>query len=275
MRIIPLILILCSSAAVAASNFYANPQLQRQMPRAFALQPEAQSFLQPAFRQTQQQGDALVSAIRKDQQLEQAISQWPNLTIEEQIPHLKRLFKLEAAVMGIEPPTLLIDNHSYPDRTVYFDFDPEAPSTGTVYLNPDKLAERDKFDSLAFLIHETRHSYQFQRAFSTGPEVDDPITSGYANAFKAQKSLKRFSFSDFLTLLNEYEAFQFGNYVIGRLTGWKVQMPDMGTFASQFDSEGNLKIDLIQLSEEVSELSLLERYNLLAKEQYEMRQSKQ
>ncbi|MFC6635457.1 hypothetical protein [Microbulbifer taiwanensis] len=270
MRIIALILMFWSAAA-AASDFYANPELQRQMPGAFALQPEARDFLAPAFRQTLQHGDALVAAIRKDAQLEKAIAQLASLSIGEQIPYLKRLFALETAVMGIAPPKLLIDNHSYPGRTAYFDFDPENPSTGTVYLNPGKLAERDKYDALAFLIHETRHSYQFQRAFSGDVAARDTIAAGYADAFRAQKSLKGFSFSDFLTLVNEYEAFQFGNYVLGSLTDWQLEMPDMGTFASQFDTDGKLKIDLIRMAAEESDSSLLERYNQLAKEQYELR----
>ncbi|WP_323843976.1 hypothetical protein [Microbulbifer magnicolonia] len=270
---------LWSAAAAAESDFYANQELQRQMPGAFALQPQARGFLKPAFAMTIRQADALVAAIEKDQALRDAIARWPELSIDEQIPHLKRIFALETAVMEIAPPKLVIDNHSYPGRTVYFDFDPQKPSTGTVYLNPDKLAARNKYDALAFLIHETRHSYQFQLAYADEagdkPEQVSPIAEGYRSAFEAQKTLKGFSFSDFLTLLNEYEAFQFANYVVGKLTDWQLEMTDMGTFASQFDREGRLKIDLIRLSETPSDASVLERYNRLAKAQYEQRARRQ
>lgn len=265
---------LFSTSAAADAKFFANPELQKQMPAAFALQPQAHSFLQPAFKQTITDGDRLVAAIRADRELAQAIARWPSLSMEQQIPYLQRLFALEVATMGVEPPKLLIDDHSYPGRTVYFDFDPQSPSTGTVYLNPEKLAERPKYESLAFLLHETRHSFQFQRAFSNTFESSNAVERGFAAAFKAQKSLKGFSFSDFLTLLNEYEAFQFGNYVLGQLTDWQLDMTDMGTFTSQFDRDGKLKIDLIALAAEQSNRSLLERYNELAKTHYELRSQK-
>nr|WP_010133687.1 hypothetical protein [Microbulbifer agarilyticus] len=265
-------LILCSAWANAAGGFFANPELQRQMPAAFALQPEAQAFLAPAFQQTIAHGDALVAAIQQDAELAQAIADWPSLTIEQQIPHLKRVFAIETRIMGIAPPTLLIDNHSYPGRMVYFDFDPQNPSTGTVYLNPDKLAERPKYDSLAFLIHETRHSLQFQHAFSNNTGEVDALAAGYAEAFKAQKALTGFSFSDFLTLVNEYEAFQFGNYVLGKLTDWQLDTRDMGTYASQFDTHGRLKIDLVQLANEDTDTSLLTRYNAQAQAHFDLRE---
>ncbi|MCA0892614.1 hypothetical protein [Microbulbifer agarilyticus] len=267
-------LIFCSVWAHATGSFYANPELQRKMPAAFALQPEAQAFLAPAFQQTIAHGDALVAAIQQDAELAQAIADWPKLTIEQQVPYLKRVFAIETQVMGIEPPTLLIDNYSYPGRMVYFDFDPQNPSTGTVYLNPDKLAERPKYDSLAFLIHETRHSLQFQHAFSVNIEGADTLATGYAEAFKAQKALKGFSFSDFLTLVNGYEAFQFGNYVLGKLTNWQLDTRDMGTYASQFDTHGKLKIDLVQLATEDAESSLLERYNVQARKHFDLRERK-
>ncbi|MBY6210125.1 hypothetical protein KUV95_01025 [Microbulbifer agarilyticus] len=267
-------LFFCSVWANAAGSFYANPELQRQMPAAFALQPEAQAFLAPAFQQTIAHGDALVAAIQQDAELAQAIADWPKLTIEQQAPYLKRVFAIETQVMGIEPPTLLIDNHSYPGRMVYFDFDPQNPSTGTVYLNPDKLAERPKYDSLAFLIHETRHSLQFQHAFSTNADEVDALAIGYAEAFNAQKALQGFSFSDFLTLVNEYEAFQFGNYVLGKLTNWQLDTQDMGTYASQFDTHGKLKIDLVKLATEDAETSLLERYNVRAQKHFDLRERK-
>lgn len=48
----------------------------------------------------------------------------------------------------------------------------------------------------------------------------------------------------------------------------------MGTFANQFDKHGELKIALIALAAEKSDLSLLERYNKLAEAQHQLRQQK-
>jgi hypothetical protein len=73
-----------------------------------------------------------------------------------------------------------------------------------------------------------------------------------------------------LTLLNEYEAFLFGNYVVGRLTDWRVDMIDMGTFASQFDSSGALKIDLEKISRENGGGNILEPFNRLEQTQYDL-----
>ncbi|MCL1050587.1 hypothetical protein L2755_13250 [Shewanella abyssi] len=280
----------------AAGSFYATQELQSQSPQAFALQPEAQAFILAAQAKTIADANRLVELILADDGLVTALAYWEQLSINEQIPYLRKIFALEYRSMGIEQPKLIIDNHSYPNKMVYFDFDVShfAPSqrsnidslsSGTVYLNPDKLATQDKFSSLAFLIHETRHSYQFQLSQQVNNSANDAIfASGYVAAFNAQKSLTGFGFSDFLTLLNEYEAFQYGNYVLGQLTEWRLDLIGMGTFASQFDHQGQLKIDLADLMPSVkidtdaktttsNELSLLEKYNLAAKEQYQQRQA--
>lgn len=277
------------SSVQAAGSFYATQVLQSQLPHAFALQPEAHDFLKAAQTKTIKDGDKLVELILADKDLTAALSKWHTLSIDEQIPFLRKVFALEYRSMGIKPPKLIIDNHSYPNKMVYFDFDVtylsplatnDSVNSGVVYLNPDKLAAQDKFASLAFLIHETRHSYQFQLSQQQHSNVkDNQLASGYIAAFSAQKSLTGFGFSDFLTLLNEYEAFQYGNYVLGRLTQWQFDLISMGTFASQFDSTGKLKIDLLQLAnlnhraETTTEtLSLLEKYNQAAKQQYQLRQ---
>ena len=277
------------SSVQAAGSFYATQVLQSQLPHAFALQPEAHDFLKAAQTKTIKDGDKLVELILADKDLTAALSKWHTLSIDEQIPFLRKVFALEYRSMGIKPPMLIIDNHSYPNKMVYFDFDVtylsplatnDSVNSGVVYLHPDKLAAQDKFASLAFLIHETRHSYQFQLSQQQHSNVkDNQLASGYIAAFSAQKSLTGFGFSDFLTLLNEYEAFQYGNYVLGRLTQWQFDLISMGTFASQFDSTGKLKIDLLQLAnlnhraETTTEtLSLLEKYNQAAKQQYQQRQ---
>lgn len=279
----------------AAGSFYATQKLQSQAPQAFALQPEARAFVLAAQSKTITDANKLVKLILADDDLVTALSHWEQLSINEQIPFLRKIFALEYSSMGIEQPKLVIDNHSYPNRMVYFDFDishfspsnvsnNDSLSTGTVYLNPDKLATQDKFASLAFLIHETRHSYQFQLSQQANTSANDVIlAAGYMAAFNAQKSLTGFGFSDFLTLLNEYEAFQYGNYVLGQLTHWTLDLTGMGTFASQFDQHGQLKIDLADLmtsrqleapkATAPNKLSLLDKYNLAAKEQYQLRQA--
>ncbi|MBY5992776.1 hypothetical protein [Ferrimonas balearica] len=263
-----LALALSAPLAQAADPFYANPELQAQAPSAFALQAQARPFLAQAHALTRKQGEALVAAIQAEPELAEAIARWPQLSFDEQRPHLERVFALECALLGITPPELVIDPHSYPGKTVYFDFDPSRPGPGVVYLNPQKLAAMPPYASLAFLLHETRHSYQFQLAYAE----DSVLAQGYRDAFEAQKRLEGFSFSDFLTLLNEYEAFQFGNYVLGRLTDWQVRMINMGTYASQFDGRGTLKMDLLELGEEGD---LLSRYNALAEAHWQARQAQQ
>ena len=278
------------SPAKAAGAFYATQALQSQAPNAFALQPQASAFIATARARTIEDGDKLVAAILAEPDLVTALSQWRELAIEQQIPFLRKIFALEYQTMAITPPKLVIDNHSYPNKMVYFDFDlahlspltaESKLSSGVVYLNPDKLAQQDKFASLAFLIHETRHSYQFQLSQQQHADSENrQLAAGYSAAFTAQKTLKGFGFSDFLTLLNEYEAFQYGNYVLGQLTQWQLDLTNMGTFASQFDHRGQLKIDLLALSKSqihgdssADKPTLLEQYNRAAKRQYQQRQA--
>ncbi|SFD38396.1 hypothetical protein [Pseudoalteromonas denitrificans] len=126
----------------------------------------------------------------------------------------------------------------------------------------------DKYAALAFLVHETRHSYQFQLG---NTRLKSALVIGYKNAFEVQKLSKAgtLSFSDFLTLLNEYEAFMFGNYVIGKLTHWKVDQSKLGTYASQFNKNSSLKINLLKLHKSTKNDSVLLQFNQLMKAQKE------
>ena len=97
------------------------------------------------------------------------------------------------------------------------------------------------------------------------------LAQGYLSAFETQTHLSGASFSDFLTLLNEYEAFQFANQVLELLTDGQFDSVMMGTFASQFDAHGELKIDLIKLHQNGQEGSLLEKFNEHMTAQYKLR----
>ena len=249
--------------------FYASPEIQNQAPGAFALQSESAAFVHRIQQESLPEREALVKAIQADPELRDAVEKWTSLSIAQQIPHLRRIFALETKVMGIVPPELVIQD-GVTSGPAYFDFDPAKPGAGRVLLNPEALAkEPDKYASLSLLIHETRHSKQFQMAFPASSF--SPFAKGYEAAFRAQKALKgKLSFCDFMTLLNEYEAFQFGNYVVGRLTEWKVDMVDMGSFASQYDNVGKLKLDLAKLFHDPSPGTLLEKFNGLEKAQYDL-----
>lgn len=256
-------------ASTESSSFFANPEIQAQAPKAFALQKEAAVFVEKMEKNTLVEREAIVQAIQSDADLKNAVTNWQELTIEEQVPYLRRVFDIEVKVLGITPPELII-KPGIINGPAYFEFDPAKPGTGKVLLNPDALKnEENKYASLSLLIHETRHSAQFQMAFPANPS--SPFSMGYEAAFIAQKSLKgKLSFCDFLTLLNEYEAFQFGNYVVGKLTNWKVDMIEMGTFASQYDGNGKLKIDLARLIKDVEQGRLFETFNGLEKVQKDL-----
>lgn len=264
MRILITVLLISFSAAAAAerSKFFANPDLQGKAPEAFALSEINASWVKKAHEKRKRDAEALFAALKTDKVLFSKLTRWTELPFEERIALLPKVFEIECQVLGITPPELVINTTLYPNRPVNFVYDVNKPGRGLVYLNPDKLKEMDVYAPLAFLLHETRHSYQFQKAFNQESE----LAKGYEEAFRAQQSLKGFAFSDFLTLLNEYEAFQFGNHMLGLLTNWELDMPGMGTFASQFREKDALKIDLSQL--EYQQMSLLEAYNKAAEVQY-------
>lgn len=258
-----------SFALSAPSRFFANPEVQKLAPSAFALQKEALEFVKGLEQETRADRHALVNAIRSNAHLKAAVTRWESFTVEEQIPFLREVFALECQTMGITPPELVIQA-GITAGPAYFDFDVTKPGAGRVLLNPDALKkEKNQYASLSLLIHETRHAKQFQMAFPLNSEAPGSIfAKGYRAAFTAQKAITaKFSFCDFLTLLNEYEAFQFGNYVLGELTHWQVDILDMGTFASQYDSQGMLKIDLARLANEVAPENLLSAFNELEKVQ--------
>ena len=177
---------------------------------------------------------------------------------------MRDVFALEVEALGINAPQLVIEKGIIPGPG-FFDFDLEHPSSGKVILNPTELAKlEDPYSSLSLLIHETRHSAQLQLAF----KETSPLAHGYHAAFSAQKILKGLSFCDFTLLLNEYEAFQFSNFILGSIV--QNNLFDMGTFASQYDNNGNPKIDLPKLADEIPVDQLLLKFNELEKEQYRL-----
>lgn len=248
-----------ANAAPSESSFFANNSVQRLHPEAYVLQPETEAFVRSLHSETIDIRNDLVKAIQAVPELYRAVKNWEMLSFDEQVPYLKQIFSIEVKLMKITPPELVIDAKEIPGRAAYFDFNPEEPGPGRVILNPEVLKKMDKYAALALLIHETRHSAQFQMAFN-GDKPASTSAQAYHAAFLAQKTEIR-SFCDFLTLANEFEAFQFGNYVLGSLTDWNIHSPDMGTFASQYTSDGKLKLDLVRLLDNGEPKSLIEKFN--------------
>ena len=249
------------------ARFYANVEKQQAAPEAYALSEDNQPWLEQAHRQRALDAHKFVAALKQSKALYQQLKTWPDLTFEQRMALLPEVFKIECETFGITPPALIINTTLYPQRPVNFVFDVRNPGSGLVYLNPDKLKTMEVWAPLAFLVHETRHAWQYQLAFSD----QGMMAAGYKQAFTTQSKLEGASFSDFLTLLNEYEAFQFGNHVLELLTEGEFDSVMMGTFASQFDEHQQLKIDLTTLGKNTEKKSVLEQFNEAMKVQYELR----
>jgi hypothetical protein len=263
-----------SATSVKAKNsetldpkFFARRDMQALMPEAFSLTTQSLPMLSALQSESQPKREALIQAIRRDPSLHQRIRGFATLNWDAQEAVLKQVFTLECRILGITPPELAFDTTL--KGPAYFDFDLTRPGAGRVLLNPTELAkESNPYAALLLLIHETRHSAQLQLAFDPQRSGAYPA-KGYRAAFEAQKKhSKQLNFSEFCSLHNEYEAFQFGNYVVGALTDWTVDTLDMGCFSSQFDKQGRLKIDLLAIAQTVGGDGLLDAFNERQKEQY-------
>mgnify|MGYP000998034674 CR=1 FL=1 len=229
-------------------RFFIQSAVQRQYPAAFALQPEAEASLRALHEISLIQGDALVAALAADRALTADVRRFDRLELAAQKRVLRRIFEVQSGLAGVKAPALHLDDDFA--RGAFFEFDPARPDAGKVFINAKSLgADKNKFSALLLLIHELRHSSQFQLAFEPRRGPVPAYASGWNAAFRAQKALEkeRTSFLDFMTLLNEYEAFRFSNYVVGRLLDFRLDAPDMGSYASQFDAKGQPKIDLPEL----------------------------
>lgn len=260
-----LILCLVSVNIFAASDFYANKEIQDKYPGAFATQKRTIPFHKNL--KLSERTD-IIREILKDVLLASDIRNFETLSTDQQVSVLKKLFQLECRIMKIIPPELIIDETSIPGWA-FFEFDYKVGGAGKVYLNLKKLKQTDKkSDFIILLLHETRHSAQFQRS----QVYQDPVSKGFANSFRAQKSLKdgnaKMSFCDFMLLLNEFEAFQFANYIYGSLTNWNTPINDNGTLASQYDENGNLRLNLLPIL--IGEHDPVETFNQLEEEQFEV-----
>lgn len=260
-----LILMLFINAAFA-SDFYANRNLQSKYPDAFALSPDSIEFHLKS-KASRDERYELIREISKDPALYHQILKFDQLALSSQVEVLRELFAIEVKVLKMVPPELIIDETSIPGYA-FFEFDIEINAPGKVFLNLKKLREaKNKSEFVVLLLHETRHSAQLQLA----QRNKGPLSLGYRASFMAQKELKesntKLSFCDFMLLLNEYEAFQFANYVYGALTHWNTPINDMGTLASQFDHKGELRLDILKVLLDYE--ATYERFNELEKEQFD------
>ena len=258
--------------ALDPARFFANEQVQAQAPGAFAVAADALPVLEAIERVAPAQRAALVSAIRGQADLAAEVAAFPGIGWTRQLAVLKRVMELECRANGVATPALVVHD---PEETghgpAFFEFDPEHPGTGTVHLWPHALAEEPSgYAALLFTVHETRHSWQFQTAFSSAPGAADPVlVAAFAAGFRAQKALgRKLSFCDFCTMHHEHEAFQSGNQIVGELTGWTVSQAGMGCWSSQFDAVGHLKIDLVSLARAVGAANLRTAFNEREKGQF-------
>lgn len=260
--------IFINQSAFALDRYFANEEVQRLAPEAFALQPEAREFHKRIGEKAKRERERFLRLIRNEEGLALKIKQFSELGWEEKEKVLRKVFALEVKALGMKAPELVIDNTTTKNEA-YFEFDITKPGAGRVLLNSDEIQkDTNPYAGLLLLIHETRHSAQFQEAFKRG----DAVSKAYKAAFTAQKNLsaKITSFSDFLTLINEYEAFQFGNYVVAALTDGAVDTLGMGTFASQYNPDFSLKIDLPKIFKTPENESILKIFNKLEKAQYDI-----
>lgn len=252
-------------------RFFSNAATEAKAPGAFAPQPEAHAFLEAAASVTQPTRDALVDAIQADATLSDQVARFDKLTWEQQVPVLRSVAALEARVMGFQLPPVEIQTGPNPIPS-FFDFDPAKPGTGKVILYPDAIAkESNKWTALLLTVHEVRHSGQFQLAFGARHRdaAQQALADGFKASFVAQRAMsKQLTYCDFCSLLNEYEAFQTGNYVVGKLTNWTVDTSDEGCLSSQFDKSGQPIIDLLALTAQVGPAKLLDAFNQAEQPQF-------
>ena len=270
-NILTLIALLSFSAlnAEGPSRFYANRSIQELSPPAFALEMVSKEFINTVSLTTYSEADKFLVELAKNEELFEKVKNYHLLTLVEQIVVLRNVFEIEVRAMNITPPKLIIDVNY--ERAAYFEYDLQDATNGIVYINPSITFNTNKFMSLSLLIHETRHSAQLNLAKNVSTEI---LGHHYYQAFKAQKDLSgQLGFSDFLTLNNEYEAFLFANYTIYKLFNGTIDMVDMGTFASQVNRRGKVKIDLQNLHDHHSD-RLTEVFNFLMIDQNNLLQNK-
>jgi hypothetical protein len=256
-----------AARALTPERFFASADTQAKAPAAFAQQSAALPALRAMAADSAAARQEILTGFRGDKTLAAGLAQFPKLTWEERLPLLKRVMAVECRAMGIQAPPLVIgEGHA---REAYFEFDPAHPGTGRVFLYPEGLArETDPYAALLLLVHETRHSAQYQRAFDA--HRHDALSAGYKAAFEAQKRLEgKLSFCDFCSLLNEHEAFQTANFVVGALTDGKADTSGMGCLSSQFDAHGQLKIDLVAIADRLGPAAVLAEFNRLEQPQFE------
>lgn len=270
-----LVALLSSGALFAAPiqdpKFFANEAFLKQFPGATVLHRDSLPFLQQSKRDTLYDARKLVTAIQRDLLLTQSVRKFDKLTPSDRKKVLRRVFDLEVRASGRKGPVLVLDDKA--KRATFFEFDPKKPDSGKVILNPTQLfADPNPYAALLFLIHETRHAYQFQTAFLP-TRISSPTQSdAYRLGFEAQKEVfdKRLpvSFCDFLTLNQEHEAFLFGNIVMELLTHGDVDTTGMGTLASQYVPNKGLRLDLLHLAKSTRADALLDVFNHFEEAQY-------
>lgn len=259
-----LITTLLFTVASAQNDYFATRERQTKDPFAFALTYESLDFHRALARDAFSERNVLIKKIQMKADLHRQIINFAEIDLATQKAVLREVFALQT--QNYAQPPLLTLGAGPKGEAAFFEFNPAAPGPGKVYIDFKRLAAKDHpYASLLLLIHETHHSAQFQM----GNTQVGPRAHGYFEAFRAQKEIfsqnEKISFGDFMSLLNEYEAFQYANFILNRLTSGKVQIKGMGTNASQYNSDGSIKLNIMQLMLDNPESEWFEIFNQMNK----------
>jgi hypothetical protein len=248
-----------ATSGIIHANFYADPVTHNKHSTSFVLNSKSAGFINAVYSTSFKAADNFIKTLKRDTKLWDSLKKWDQISLQEQLPLLKRIFNHEVKSLGIDPPKLIIDLNY--NRAAFFEFPDNLAGTGTVYLNPSLVYSENKYSSLSLLIHETRHSAQLQMTKANHGMYH--LGYFFRESFMTQKKIgHKLGFCDFLTLNNEYEAFLFGNYVIHKITAGTIDIKGMGTFASQFNKDGSIKIDLKKLHNDPHN-NVLNKFNQL------------
>jgi hypothetical protein len=233
--------LLLSSLSFAHDLVPADEAIQRAEPYSFALNPEALPSLRALQAKGHDERRDLVQKIQSDLILLAAFRRYPELDVEARKAVLVEIFSLQT--IGTNAPRLI---YGKPPRGAgaYYVFDLKKGGPGTVYIDLEALAEESNvYAEVVLLIHETRHASQFVR------RDEFHLTPAFTTQKRIFTTGQKLSSTDFTLLIHEYEAFQFANFVVNRLTDGQVNIEDMGTPASQFNGEGSALLDLAEFVE--------------------------
>lgn len=247
----------------------AHPSVQLAAPHAYSLTSQSRAFVKTLTDVMTPLRRSLAERLKADATVTKGLAAWDSSTNAARLTVLKRIATLEAEVMGCAVPTVALATAKPEEAGLKAYFQPDS-SAGGIVIFTDALTRDGKYAAVSMIVHEVRHSAQYQLAATSQRSLSSldadrrALAAGYMEAWDVLNKLGSeadLAYGDYVHLNVEFDAFQTGNAVATMLSGGTYDALGFGFVDTHYTAVDTPKLDLLALGATLVDSSLIAAVN--------------